>query len=160
MSNSYRLGLGLGLIGRTDVDSSIAVRRKAAFLLNTLLVSEKSTEHSSVVPASMNTSDLTRAALSFNYIISALTSSVVSPAPVGTDGSVVHDIDYEEKAMRTVVTYFEGEAVGTEIDDDPGASAKEDLTKLLEEKDTERGRGWGLDEKDWAVLRNHAAIAE
>jgi len=138
-------------------DSSIVVRRKVAFLLNVLLIptSEPSAPSSSEAEPTIDTSELTRAALTYDDIVSILTSTLVSPIPLASgDEGDLHDADYEEKAMRTVITYLQGEDVGTKIDEE--GSVKRDVKKLLVLKDTERGRSWGLDEADWTVLEQHA----
>ncbi|KAG9033995.1 hsp70 nucleotide exchange factor fes1 [Tulasnella sp. JGI-2019a] len=124
-------------------DSSLAVRRKVVFLLNALLISNKSTSEDP-----MDTSDLTRAAISLENIISTLTKSIVSPSPI--------DEDYEEKTMRTIITYLHDEDVGTELDED--GTVTEDVKKLVAEQNTERGKSWNLDREDWEVLKRHAAL--
>jgi len=133
-------------------DNTFIVRRKVAFLLNALLVSENGTLTSSGTPLGMDTADLTRAALSYHNIISTLIDSIVSPAPLEAGGDRRSDPDYEEKALRTIVTYLQGESVDTEAD----RTLKGNLSKILAQESTERGKNWGLDEGDWTILRQHA----
>lgn len=134
-------------------DPSDPVRRKTAFLLNALLVPFTSDPTApSDTPSNWDTSDITRAALTLEYIPSTLTSSVAKP-PNGKS-----DEDYEEKAMRAVATFLQGEAVGTEADEDDRSSVKENLKVLLQEQETERGKSWNLDAADWKVLRQHARM--
>ncbi|KAG8852544.1 hsp70 nucleotide exchange factor fes1 [Tulasnella sp. 330] len=126
-------------------DRSPPVRRKAAFLLNALLISNNPETDDDP----MDTSNLTRAAISLENIISTLTKSLVSPS-----GPI--DEDYEEKAMRTIITYLHDEDAGTEIDED--GTVTEDVKQLLKERATARGKSWNLHDEDWQVLRRHAAL--
>jgi len=100
----------------------------------------------------MDTSDLARAAISLENIISTLTKSIVSPSPA----SAPIDEDYEEKAMRAIITYLNDEDAGTEIDED--GTVTDDVKKLVTERHTERGKSWNLHHADWEVLRRHAAL--
>ncbi|KAG8891698.1 hsp70 nucleotide exchange factor fes1 [Tulasnella sp. 408] len=137
-------------------DPHITVRRKTAFLLNSLLLPDASlsSPDSSTTTSPLQTSDLTRSAIDSHNILPSLTTSVVNPKPFGRDASKAEpDADYEEKAVRGVVTYLEG-MKGSQTD--VGEGVKKDLRAMLGEKGTERGKGWGLEEEEWDVLQRHA----
>ncbi|KAG8942760.1 hsp70 nucleotide exchange factor fes1 [Tulasnella sp. 424] len=133
-------------------DPHITVRRKTAFLLNALLLPDGTLPSST--PSSLQTSDLTRSAIDTHNILSSLTSSIVNPKPFGRNADQTQpDADYEEKAVRVVVTYLEG-MKGSQTD--VGEGLKKDLRAISGERKTERGKEWGLEEDDWDVLQRHA----
>ncbi|KAG9030340.1 hsp70 nucleotide exchange factor fes1 [Tulasnella sp. UAMH 9824] len=135
-------------------DPHITVRRKAAFLLNSLLLPDASLSSPASSTSPLQTSDLTRSAIDSHNILPSLTTSIVDPKPFGRDASNAEpDADYEEKAVRGVVTYLEG-MKGSQTD--VGEGVKKDLRAMLGEKGTERGKGWGLEEEEWDVLQRHA----
>ncbi|KAG8902845.1 hsp70 nucleotide exchange factor fes1 [Tulasnella sp. 417] len=136
-------------------DPHITVRRKAAFLLNSLLLPDASLSSptSTSTTSPLQTSDLTRSAIDTHNILSSLTTSVVNPKPFGRQPEQQPDADYEEKALRGVVTYLEGMR-GAQTD--VGEAVKKDLRVLLGQRETERGKGWGLEEEEWDVLQRHA----
>ncbi|CCM00701.1 uncharacterized protein FIBRA_02741 [Fibroporia radiculosa] len=114
-------------------DSDITVRRKVAFLLNTLLLpttlvpqhqrndlgsdaipspAESSepihpNSHASMQadPSSFSTSPATFQALTAHGLLPALISSLTSPTPFGADGDREEDADFEEKLVRLLHTY-------------------------------------------------------
>ncbi|KIO19493.1 hypothetical protein M407DRAFT_246155 [Tulasnella calospora MUT 4182] len=136
-------------------DPHITVRRKAAFLLNALLLPDSTLSSPDSTTSPLQTSDLTRSAIDTHNILSSLTSSIVNPKPFGrnTTTTAEPDADYEEKAVRGVVTYLEG-MKGSQTD--VGEGVKKDLRVLLGMKETERGKEWGLEEEEWDVLQRHA----
>ncbi|KAF8999866.1 nucleotide exchange factor Fes1-domain-containing protein [Cyathus striatus] len=106
-------------------DSAITVRRKAIFLLSTLLIpgpavpalhtpDEPTPEpihdnsHAPHLkdPSRTNTSPLTFRAFHKHGIVDAVISAVTSPLPHGVDGENTEaDADFEEKAVRLLHTY-------------------------------------------------------
>lgn len=108
-----------------------------------------------VKESATDTTDLTRAAITLDDILSTLTSSILSPRPFGSPAeNSAPDLDYEEKALRTIVTYLAGEPKGAEADDD--VKVKKDVKKLVEMRATDRGKGWGLEPSDWKTLETSA----
>ncbi|KZP01828.1 Fes1-domain-containing protein, partial [Calocera viscosa TUFC12733] len=105
-------------------DPDITVRRKVAFLLNTLLLldgpspSNLTSSESSAAPhpraqkefSTLTTGGHTRTALQQSGIISALIRGVhPTTAPAhGADGDERGDVDFQEKAGRALMTYLEG----------------------------------------------------
>ena len=111
-------------------DSDIAVRRKTAFLLNTLLVSpatdaaEPNTgtgttgttttvhpnSHAALVvdPRAADTTPATLRALSAQGLLAVLVRELVAPTPYGPDGEEgdACDADLEEKLARCVCAYL------------------------------------------------------
>ena len=108
---------------RLKTDSDITVRRKVAFLLNTLLIQDDSglsgtpsnlrtpdssaapvhpNSHASMVsdPSSTVTSQLAVKALEDRGILQALFRALTSPVPYGPDGELDGDADFEEKIVR------------------------------------------------------------
>ncbi|KAG9007509.1 hsp70 nucleotide exchange factor fes1 [Tulasnella sp. 427] len=138
-------------------DSHIAVRRKAAFLVNSLLLPDSTLPNSpSQPPSSLQTSDLTRSAIDTHAILPALTTSIVHPRPFGREPNVQTqpDADFEEKAARAVVTYLDG--IGRSSQTGVPEAVKGDLQVIVKEKGTERGKEWGLEDGEWEVLRRFA----
>lgn len=112
-------------------DSDIILRRKTAFLINTLLTPEfgetSSTpasvhtpstanapihpnSHASMLsdPASVSTFPTTMAALQrdgASSLLNALTSALVEPIPFGADGENERDPEFQENIMRLLHTY-------------------------------------------------------
>ncbi|KAG8720637.1 hsp70 nucleotide exchange factor fes1 [Ceratobasidium sp. 394] len=98
-------------------DPDISVRRKTAFLLNTLLLQDTVTgstatalhssdgprTHGAVVTEAPSTQGLVRAAIADHGLISAL----VQPPPYGADGDLDarDDADYRDKVLMTLETY-------------------------------------------------------
>jgi hsp70-interacting protein len=108
---------------RNPIDSDITVRRKVAFLLNTLLVQSDSelpeppsnlqapssssvpvhpNSHASMVsdPSSTKTSQFTVEALEDRGLLRTLVKALVAPVPYGEDGESEGDADFEEKVVR------------------------------------------------------------
>lgn len=98
-----------------SVDSDITVRRKAAFLLNTLLLpsilpsSQNSSSeagpvhantHASMTAESTETSKVTASALQRHGIMDTVVKGLVNPLPHGNDGENDGDIDFTEKLVR------------------------------------------------------------
>ncbi|KAG9004924.1 hsp70 nucleotide exchange factor fes1 [Tulasnella sp. 427] len=135
-------------------DPHIAVRRKAAFLLTSLLLPDSTLPTSpSQPPSSLQTSDLTRSAIDTHAILPTLTTSIVHPRPFGREPNVQTqpDADFEEKAARAVVTYLDG--IGRSSQTGVPEAVKGDLKVMVKEKGTERGKEWGLEDGEWEVLR-------
>ena len=55
------------------------------------------------------------------------------------------DLDYEEKAVKVVVTYLQAK----------GEADKGFIKEMVKLKGTERADGWGLEETDWDVLQTY-----
>jgi len=110
-------------------DSDITVRRKVAFLLNTLLIQSDSeltgvpsnlrtpgsssapahpNSHVSMVsdPSSTMTSQFAVKALEDRGLLQALVRALTSPVPYGQDGELDGDPDFQEKLVRTLLTYL------------------------------------------------------
>jgi hypothetical protein len=115
-------------------DSSAAVRRKVAFLLNSLLLPDGQPLDQS---SSSRTSDLTSAAMLKHSIPTSLVDALASDN-VGTDE------DFEEKAARALLTYLEG---GGQLR--PETSQKIKRRVEGQEQDGE----WGLTAAEWTELR-------
>jgi hypothetical protein len=83
-------------------DPNISVRRKIAFLLNTLLLQDLEPP-----PAALATSNPapTKTALQDHKIISRLIELLESPLQFGEDGDEAYDLDFAEKAGEVLVTY-------------------------------------------------------
>lgn len=114
-------------------DSDITVRRKVAFLLNTLLIQSGSespdapsnlqtpssssapahpNSHASMIsdPSSTVTSQYTLKALEEHGLLQTLVKALTSPVPYGQDGELDGDPDFEEKIVRTLLTYLTARA--------------------------------------------------
>ena len=106
-----------------EIDSDIAVRRKVAFLLNTLLIRSDSelpdapsnlrtpgsssapvhpNSHASMIsdPSSTMTSEFARKALEERGLLRALVRALNAPVPHGPDGESEGDAEFEEKVVR------------------------------------------------------------
>ena len=151
----------------TTLDSDITVRRKTAFLLNTLLLQDgpqpistsaapfPSDTNSHVVSNnsdSFYTGGQTSEALRSYRIVEELISSVVSPLPTGPDGDEDQgDADYQEKAVRTLLTYAElQKGAGLENLE----SGMKGLVDLGRAKSKVSGNApWGLAQEEWQILQ-------
>lgn len=114
-------------------DSDISVRRKVAFLLNTLLIQDDSeladspsnlrtpnsssapihpNSHASMIsdPSSTMTSQFAMKAMEDRGLLQALVRALTSPVPYGPDGELDGDPDFEEKILRTLLTYLSARA--------------------------------------------------
>ncbi|THH28769.1 hypothetical protein EUX98_g5422 [Antrodiella citrinella] len=151
-------------------DSDITVRRKVAFLLNSLLIPSApvipSTEsqqtnpvhansHASMLsdPASFSTSELTQRALRERGLLSTLIQSLVSPLPYGPDGESEGDPDFEEKIMSVIHTYV------LSCHGQIPAEKKNVLAKWIADQSAKAGgdakvaEQWGLAKEDVVALR-------
>ncbi|KAG6374114.1 armadillo-type protein [Boletus reticuloceps] len=105
-------------------DSDITLRRKTAFLINTLLIPtsrDAATTPSSPVhpnshasmlsdPASVSTSPIATEALQrsesdSSSLLDALISALVEPVPFGADGENDRDVEFQENVVRLLHTY-------------------------------------------------------
>jgi hsp70-interacting protein len=113
---------GWALLRAALSDSHIVVRRKLAFLLNTLILPNDSDAGSSsqqgggsaapvhanshaamlAEPGSAVTAAATVDALRTHGILSAAVHELVRPTPHGVDGETEVDVDLEEKLVRCV----------------------------------------------------------
>ncbi|KAL5637521.1 hypothetical protein ACGC1H_004068 [Rhizoctonia solani] len=124
---------GWETLKRTLQDPDITVRRKTAFLINTLLLQDISTSGSTAAalhasdgpqmhgadgPVPDSTEGLVRQAVVDHKLIQAL----VQPPPYGPhgDGDAVQDPDYREKVLQTVDTFVRN---GGELGDAAGSVA-------------------------------------
>ena len=117
-----RITLGYHVDPQLQTDSDITVRRKAAFLLNTLLIQTDSelpepssnlrtpssspapvhpNSHASMIsdPSSTMTSKSAVEALENRGILRALVRALTTPVPYGEDGESEVDADFEEKVV-------------------------------------------------------------
>lgn len=115
----YALSLCTRTYTQQAVDPDISVRRKTAFLLNTLLLQDSEGEstaaalHASDGPRThgaevagaqpQSTSGLVRAALAEHGLIQAMVQS--PPYGADGDGDAARDGDYREKVLVTLETY-------------------------------------------------------
>ena len=136
---------------RAELDSSIVVRRKAAFLLNTLLLpnsftSDSTSEAPSPYVAKLtSTSELAQAAMRKENVLGTVIESLGSPEPRGADGDQVDlDMDYAEKALRIVLTFLDNG--GTLLEEEKGT-----LKEVL--KDEGKREDWGLSRGEWDTLK-------
>jgi len=158
-------------------DSDISVRRKTAFLLNSLLLpSESETDeagstpglssapvhpnsHASMLrdPSSISTSGITVKALEERGLLTALVGAVTSPVPHGKDGENEGDVDFEEKVVRLLCTYLGFHSGAFPIDAMPKSDAMQ-LKQYLDDQihtvggDTEGILG--LSAEEFIGLRN------
>jgi len=101
-------------------DSDIKVRRKAAFLLNTLLLQTDepsattaspqivhANSHASMLsdPSAASTSALALRALKDDGVLDSVISGLVDFVPFGADGDGNEDLQFEETCVRIVYTY-------------------------------------------------------
>ncbi|KAK0203951.1 adenyl-nucleotide exchange factor, partial [Desarmillaria ectypa] len=98
-------------------DPEISVRRKAVFLLNTLLVPNETivqggpihpNSHAAnlVDPKRAETSSVVRGPMEEQGILAHVIRALVDPLPYGEDGDVLEpDVDFEEKSIRLLWTY-------------------------------------------------------
>ena len=149
------------------VDSNITVRRKTAFLLNTLILSTQPSDtptneniihpnsHASMLsdPLSTSTTQLTLQAFRTHGLLEAVINALVHPTPYGPDGEEVEpDGDFEEKAVRILVTYASA-GDGFEV------GGKEMLNQFLDERSRTAGgdealtEHWGLSAGELGTLR-------
>jgi hypothetical protein len=120
-------------------DSSAAVRRKVAFLLNSLLLPDGQPLDQS---SSSRTSDITSDAMPKYAIPTSLVDALVGDnSGKQTAGT---DEDFEEKAARTLMTYLE---VGGRLQ--PETSQK--IKRRIEGQ--EHDGEWGLTAAEWTELR-------
>lgn len=112
-----------------QLDSDIIVRRKTAFLINSLLIpsnveadavrSSSNTgssssnlvhpnSHASMLMdlSSISTSDITLKALEGQGLLKSLINSLTAPVPHGKDGELSGDVDFEEKVLQLLCTYL------------------------------------------------------
>lgn len=108
---------GWETLKRALQDPDISVRRKTAFLLNTLLLQDAGSGSTAAVPhasdgpqthgvetvEAQSTSGLVRAALAEHGLILALVQS--PPYGADGDGDASQDADYREKVLTTLDTY-------------------------------------------------------
>ncbi|KAG7446738.1 Fes1-domain-containing protein [Guyanagaster necrorhizus] len=99
-------------------DPEITVRRKAVFLLNTLLTPNETTVQAGPVhpnshapnlvdPSRAETSSVARRPMEEQGIFAAVVGALVDPLPYGEDGDVLEpDLDFEEKSIRLLWTYM------------------------------------------------------
>ncbi|KDQ16580.1 hypothetical protein BOTBODRAFT_107021 [Botryobasidium botryosum FD-172 SS1] len=161
---------GWNVLNNALLDSDISVRRKTAFLLNTLLIQDKPEEDEDTLqdqnqptrvnlsapfpsdaasPLPTSTSKTTRDALASSGIFRTLLTSLVSPTPHGPDGDDVElDVDYSEKALRTVVTYLQaGGPVGSDE-----KKLLEELVEVVRKKLASGSDEWNAGQEELSVL--------
>ncbi|KAG8760184.1 hsp70 nucleotide exchange factor fes1 [Serendipita sp. 396] len=129
-------------------DPDIAVRRKVAFVLNTLLMPDGSTAEQ---PPSTMTDDITRRYMTQHDIPRSLINSLVGPLPKNDDGTEESaDSDFEEKAARALLTYLEG----------GGKIHPEDAKNLeIGMRSPRTSSSWGLAKEEWDDLVRLSAQA-
>lgn len=174
LNGSYYLGLQYTSVYMTTTivessseDSSIAVRRKVAFLLTALILQDDNSDpedekiqlppsiHANLpapVPSEAETSTngrTSKAILSSGILISLL-KSIKTPVPHGPDGSEIEaDLDYEEKGIKTVLAFVQ---LGAEkLTDKEKQLLSEVLSKFGKSKGLER---WSLTDAEWNQLEN------
>ncbi|KAF8313308.1 nucleotide exchange factor Fes1-domain-containing protein [Cantharellus anzutake] len=150
-------------------DSSIQVRRKAAFLLTTLLLQDVPKHVDSLPAPSSNTSDLRGIAnrTSSSTYTAGLQTSLFpddTPFPETTTSGEVRaafkqhdvvrvdgDLDFEEKVVRCLLTYLDSD------DGELGNEEKAMLRRLITGRSEREGRErWGADEREYAALEKAA----
>ncbi|CAE6475131.1 unnamed protein product [Rhizoctonia solani] len=156
-------------------DPDITVRRKTAFLINTLLLQDASSSgstaaalhesdgpklHSSGGAVSESTEGLVRRAIVEHGLIEAL----VQPLPYGLDGDgdPMEDADYREKVLQTIDTFVQNGGkviVGPALNDDmdpEGSQGRRPASTAVERTRRASGsnKGSGMD-----VSQHPAAIA-
>jgi hsp70-interacting protein len=155
-------------------DSDVGVRRKAAFLLNTLLVPSAPVEpavdatgnlhseatrpaapvhantHAAMLsdPGSTDTSTPTLAAFHEHGILAALVDALAHPVPHGPDGDAERDADFEENVVQVLATY------ALACHGAFGADEKAALRAYLAEDNS--GARWGLSVAEHRAL--HTAL--
>jgi len=140
-------------------DSNISVRRKTAFLLNSLLIpsdvgSNVDTSRSSSAPvhpnshasmlrdpSSMSTSGITLKALEDHGLLRALLNALTSPVPHGKDGESEGDPDFEEKVVQLLCTYLSFHSGAFPI----GVVPKSDIKQLKRYLDDQISTAGGVD---------------
>ncbi|KAG8797582.1 hsp70 nucleotide exchange factor fes1 [Serendipita sp. 399] len=122
-------------------DPDISVRRKVAFLLNTLLMQDGSAIEQ---PLQTTTDDVARQYVSQYDIPRTLINGLVGSLPKNEDGSEqLADGDFEEKAARALLTYLEG----------GGKLSLEDAKNLgVGMRSPRTSSSWGLAKEEWNDL--------
>jgi len=152
-------------------DSDIGVRRKAAFLLNALLMLEPPTStgsagpqtvypnsHASMLsdPNSASTSAMALSAFKEKGVLDSVISSLVDFVPFGADGDGNADLQFEETCIRIVYTY----AVSCGA---PMTEAQRDKVSsfLSMDKRDENGASerWGLVVEEYDNLREKVGLS-
>jgi hsp70-interacting protein len=152
------------------------VRRKTAFLLNALLLQDgPSPEEEEADPIKLppsvhanlpshfppstqtTTNGTARAAFQSSGILITLLHSLVSPVPHGPDGDGVPDADFEEKAIRVILTFVQLESTSPSptLKGKHGLNEEQRglLAQLLKSTGKESGLvRWNLVEEEWATL--------
>ncbi|KAJ7607317.1 armadillo-type protein [Roridomyces roridus] len=154
-------------------DPDLGVRRKALFLLSTLLIPSSDPSSSSASsslsqpihanshaaalanPSRTDTSSPSLSALSTHGILPAVISALTSPVPSGPDGDVPGpDPDFEEKGLALLRTY------ALECNGQFKDGEKEALTRWFDEEKVKEGGGngalaerWGLSKGEFDSLR-------
>ncbi|KAK0219814.1 adenyl-nucleotide exchange factor, partial [Armillaria fumosa] len=133
-------------------DPEISVRRKAVFLLNTLLTPNEATVQGGPVhpnshaanlvdPKRTDTSSVARGPMEEHGILARVVDALVDPLPYGEDGDVEEpDVDFEEKSTRLLWTY----TVACNRHLDP--EHKKKLAQWVASRSAER---WGLSEDEF-----------
>ncbi|PVF96804.1 hypothetical protein CPB86DRAFT_786587 [Serendipita vermifera] len=125
---------GWKLLHDSLIDSNANVRRKTAFLFNSLLLPDGSAPHQ---PLTSTTNDLAIHAMEKHNVPSTLINAVTSTE------SATSDEDFEEKAARAILSFLEA----------GGRLNAEDATRL---KDRMKGQKvssrWGLTREEWDSL--------
>lgn len=148
-------------------DSSIVVRRKVVFLLSALILQDgKSgpedegialppsihTNLAAAVPSETetNTNGAASRAISSSGTITSLLNSLITPVPYGPDGSDVEsDVDYEEKAVKTLLAFVQLDAAKLSSEEKRSLAAV--LKKFGKKNGLER---WSLTEAEWKELES------
>jgi hypothetical protein len=139
------------------IDSDVSVRRKAAFLISTLLLrtSEETDLPTSqfpgdapVVKEELQTAALTRESLELknseqgSSVIDTIVGELLRLTPFGTDGNKSEDVELTEKLAKCVVMYLEA---GGKLEERRAL----DLREALEGVGSDR---MGLDGEEWKRL--------
>ena len=163
----YSLPCDMTLKLASFIDSSIVVRRKVVFLLSALILQDgKSgpedegiplppsihTNLAAAVPSETetNTNGAASRAISSSGTITSLLNSLISPEPHGPDGSDVEsDVDYEEKAVKTLLGFVQLGAAKL------GSEEKKSLAAVMRKFGKNNGlERWSLTEAEWKELES------
>lgn len=129
---------GWAVLKETLVDADSSIRRKVAFLLNSLLLPDGSTVGQ---PLTSTTSDIAQSHISAHGIPNLLISALVDPLPTDAEGqSPVADTDYEEKVARTLLSYLE---TGGRLHKDQAEKLAIGMSK------PRSANNWGLAKQEW-----------
>jgi len=153
-------------------DSDIKVRRKASFLLNTLLLpteeSPASTtagpqivhpnSHASMLsdPNATSTSALAMNAFKEKGILDSVISGLVNFVPFGADGDGNEDLQFEETCIRILYTY--SVSCGAPFTEEQKAKVAGFLKQNKHDENGEPER-WGLAAEELADLRERASLS-